>query len=60
MVLAGSAAAWPLAAQTARRKATPVVGVLSPESPYSVSINGFRDSLQELGYVDGQNVHLTK
>jgi len=58
MALIGCATAWPLAAQTARKREVPVVGVLSPASPNSVSTDVFRDGMQELGYVDGQNIRI--
>jgi putative tryptophan/tyrosine transport system substrate-binding protein len=57
IALVGSAAAWPLAA-LAQQPGMPVIGFLhsaSPE-PYVPQVNGFRQSLKEAGYVEGQNV----
>jgi putative ABC transport system substrate-binding protein len=58
IALIGSATAWPLAAQTARKREAPVVGVLSPDSPSSVSNDVFREGMQELGYVAGQSIRI--
>jgi len=55
----GAALAWP-AAGLAQQKAMPVIGVLSAFSPEPKQntrvMDGFRQGLAELGYVDGQNV----
>jgi putative ABC transport system substrate-binding protein len=55
--LIGGAAAWPLTAR-AQRDVMPVVGVLSPESPTTSFAGGLRAGLQELGYVEGQNIRI--
>jgi putative ABC transport system substrate-binding protein len=52
-VVAGT---WLLAARA--QPALPVIGVLTPESPTSADINGFRTGLRELGYVEGQNIRV--
>jgi putative tryptophan/tyrosine transport system substrate-binding protein len=55
----GAAVAWPLAAR-AQQNAMPVIGLLSTFSPEPKQntrvMDGFRQGLGELGYVDGQNV----
>jgi len=55
ITLLGGAAAWPLAAQ-AQQPAMPIIGLLSPESATTGNINGLRDGLRELGYVEGRNI----
>ena len=56
-VIAGSAAAWPLAAH-AQQPAMPVVGFLSAIPPSNVPkwVDGFRQGLAETGYEEGRNV----
>jgi ABC transporter substrate binding protein len=58
--LLGGVGAWPLAvgAQDARKPAVPIVGLLGPESPARSNANSFREGLQELSYVVGQNIHI--
>jgi putative tryptophan/tyrosine transport system substrate-binding protein len=55
--IAGSIAAWPLAAR-AQRPAMPLVGFLNVASAdgYQPMVAAFRRGLQEMGYVEGQNV----
>jgi putative ABC transport system substrate-binding protein len=55
--IAGSVAAWPLAAR-AQRPAVPVVGFLHPGSPEANAtlVAAFRKGLDEAGYADGRNV----
>lgn len=55
--LLGGAAAWPLAAR-AQTSATAVVGVLWPgaEPPAPPRMESFRQTLRQLGYVEGQNI----
>jgi putative ABC transport system substrate-binding protein len=55
--IAGSAAAWPLAAR-AQQSATPVIGFISSRSQKESTtvVDAFRQGLRDLGYVEGQNV----
>jgi putative tryptophan/tyrosine transport system substrate-binding protein len=57
--LGGAAAAWPLAAR-AQKPVMPVVGLLSGVSfedrSYALSVAEIREGLQEVGFVEGQNV----
>jgi putative tryptophan/tyrosine transport system substrate-binding protein len=56
-VVAGSAAAWPLAAR-AEQSAMPVVGFLGAPSaaPYARYVAAVHQGLKEVGYVEHQNV----
>jgi putative tryptophan/tyrosine transport system substrate-binding protein len=56
---AGSVAVWPLAAR-AEQAAMPVVGFLNtvPSQLYMIRLNAFRRGLNELGYLEGQNVEI--
>src|SRR5438105_4752956 len=57
IALVGNAATWPLAAH-AQQPAIPVVGFLHSGSPdtYVSQLRMFRQSLKEVGYIEGQNV----
>ena len=55
--IAGSTAAWPLAAR-AQQAVMPVVGFLSSRSPNESAgvITAFKQELQEQGYIKRQNI----
>jgi len=57
IALAGSAAAWPLAA-LGQQPGIPVIGFLHSASPvsYASQVEAFRQSLKESGFVEGKNV----
>jgi putative tryptophan/tyrosine transport system substrate-binding protein len=54
--IAGSAAAWPLAAR-AQQPAMPLIGVLASRGPRDEPylLTAFRQGLKDAGYVEGQN-----
>ena len=60
--IAGSAAAWPLAARAQQPESMRRIGVLMgfPESDSQAQsfIAAFRDGLQKLGWTDGRNIRI--
>jgi hypothetical protein len=55
--IAGSAAAWPLAAH-AQQPAKSVIGLVQIGSASSYDLSGFRQGLGDKGYVEGQNLEI--
>ena len=53
--IAGSAAAWPLAARAQRPKGL-VIGYLNSVSNNAEELAAFRQGLADLGFIEGQNV----
>lgn len=58
IMLLGGAAAWPLAADAQQAGKVHRIGYLSTSSPSADSfrIEGFRQALRDLGYVEGNNI----
>jgi len=64
-LLAGSAAAWPLAARAQQATKMPRIGILSPgrselHDPTFNMLNAFLQGLHELGYTEGQNLAIER
>jgi hypothetical protein len=55
-MIAGSAAAWPLAARAQQPEKVPLVGVLVSASPPHPFADAFWRGLHALGYSQGQNI----
>jgi len=62
ITLLGGAAAWPLVARAQQPERMRHIGVLLPapadDSDYQPWVDAFRQSLQELGWMDGRNVRI--
>jgi putative ABC transport system substrate-binding protein len=56
--IAGSAAAWPLAAHAQQPANTPIIGYLGPATPAveSQRITAFVQRLRELGWIEGRTI----
>src|SRR5215471_8282433 len=57
-LLGGAAAAWPLAARAQQAAKLARIGFLTLASGPTPSIDGFQHGLQQLGYIEGQNLVL--
>src|SRR6516225_3855220 len=57
ITLIGGSAAWPLAVR-AQQAAMPVVGFLTPVLQNEELLRGFRQGLQQAGFVEGDNVSI--
>ena len=57
-LLGGSAAGWPLAARAQQAGKVPRIGFLGATSAFGLAgrIDGFRQGLRDLGYVEGTNI----
>jgi ABC-type uncharacterized transport system substrate-binding protein len=55
ITLLGGAAAWPLVAR-AQQPAIPIVSIVAGRSPEARLGSAFRKGLNEIGYIEGQNV----
>jgi putative ABC transport system substrate-binding protein len=55
-LLGGAAAAWPLAALAQQPERMRRVGILHPGSPPDPWLDGLREGLRELGYVEGKDL----
>ncbi len=55
-LLGGAAAAWPLAARAQPPPRPARIGILHPGSPPDPWLDGLRQGLRDLGYVEGQNL----
>jgi putative ABC transport system substrate-binding protein len=60
IALAGSAAAWPLAANAQQKRKRPLIGVLNPGSNDVPGAAGFYEGLRELGYIEGVNIAIER
>jgi putative ABC transport system substrate-binding protein len=58
IALLGGAAAWPLAARAQQAGKVPRIGFLGATSAFGLAgrIDGFRQGLRDLGYVEGTNI----
>ena len=55
-LLGGVATAWPFMAHAEQVAARPVVGFLTPIYPVTHLVAAFRQGLNEMGFVEGQNI----
>jgi putative ABC transport system substrate-binding protein len=62
MTLIGGAAAWPLPVHAQQAKPMRLIGIFltvaKDEPDYLLWVNAFRQALQELGWIEGQNVRI--
>ena len=64
-IIAGSAAAWPLAALAQQETKVPRIGILAPgradnSDASHRTLNAFISALRELGYTEGQNIAIER
>jgi len=57
VAIVGAAASWPFAA-LAQQTAVPLIGFLDPGDRQRSGARFFRKGLQDLGYIDGQNIRI--
>jgi len=58
ITLVGGAVVWPLAARAQQKGKVSLVGWVSPFAALTFAEEGFEDSLQQLGWVKGQNIRI--
>ena len=56
LALVGGAAAWSGSAPAQQSSRTAVIGILHPGSPPDPWLEGLREGLGDLGYVEGRNI----
>ena len=55
-LVAGVAAAWPLAARAQQKRRLALIGVLNPGSTDTPGTVGVYEGLRDLGYAEGSNM----
>jgi len=57
-LLGGIGVWWPVGTHAQQKAMIPRIGYLSPGAPTDGMVDGFREGLKELGYVEGQNIEI--